>query len=61
MAGDSWQVVLKVFGFSLGFSLFLKYGAPYLVIPPLPVIALTFVLLPTVIVGTLLLSKLRHS
>jgi len=49
--------VVKVFLLSAAVAVAIKFGAPRLVVPMTPAIALTFVLLPVVLMAGLLVGR----
>lgn len=60
MEKSSINLVLKVLGASLVLAIAIKYGAPYLAIPPTSAIALISVLLPSVILAGVLGREMKE-
>ena len=60
-SSDLWLFLLKVFGISLGLSLLIKYGGPFLALPAQDSVALAIVLSLPLGMGGFLLWQQRRS
>lgn len=58
---DPFSVILKVFLASFAVSLAIKYGGPYLPITPTTLGLATTIVLPSIVIGLLLLGRSRQS